>query len=311
MLKGFKWTVNNGSSISFWKDFWLPCGPFQSLFVSPLHRVDDQLTVQEGVALCCNGGEGILSFVLSDQILNLVRAIPFALNQETEDSLAWAFSKNGLFSLQSAYLLARGSNPLNLGFSSMSWIWKAETHPRIQFFMWLCFHNSLPTSEILVLRGLNLNPVCSLCHLENESVDHLLRRCIVAQEFWCKLKVPCELLATFDQPVKKWLEVNCSSRAISDHLGIPWKIVFPMGIWQLWFARNKFQFRTGVVDNLIHTRCVKDSAEFFAIRSKDRCNKLKKVIRVAWEKPPLGWLKLNTNGSTLGNPGKAGGGGLI
>ena len=242
--------------------------------------------------------------MLLERVRNLVRATPFALNQETEDSLAWAFSKDGLFSLQSAYLLARGSNPLNLGISSMSWIWKADTHPRIQFFMWMCSHNSLPTSEILGLRGLNLNPICTICHQENESVDHLLRRCNVAQDLWRKLKVPRELLFTFDQLVEKWLELNCSTGAVFDHLGISWKVVFPMGIWQLWLARNKFHFRTSVVDKLIHTKCIKESVEFFAIGAKDWCNKMKKVIRVAW-------MKLNSNGSALGNPSKAGGGGLI
>ena len=64
-------------------------------------------------------------------------------------------------------------------------------------------------------------------------MDHLLRRCNVAQDLWRKLKVPHELLFTFDQPIEKWLELNCSTRAVFDHLGIPWKIVFPMGIWQL------------------------------------------------------------------------------
>ena len=32
---------------------------------------------------------------------------------------------------------------------------------------------------------------------------------------------------------------------------------------------------------------------------------------VCWAKPPFGWHKLNTDGASLGNPGKAGGGGLI
>ena len=33
--------------------------------------------------------------------------------------------------------------------------------------------------------------------------------------------------------------------------------------------------------------------------------------QIRWEKPGLGWVKLNTDGSSLGNPGLAGGGGLI
>ena len=275
-VKGLKWTVNNGSSINFWKDFCLPYRPLQSIIEGPLHRDEDQLTVQQGVAQSFNGGEYNFSFEFPEQVLNLVKATPFELNQEAKDSLAWAFSRDGLFSLKSAYLLARGLNPLNLGISSMVWIWKADTHPRIQFFMWLCSHNSFPTSEILGSRGLNLNPLCMICHQENELVDHLLRRCCVAQDLWRKLKVPRDLLFTFDQPIGKWLELNCSTGVISDLLGIQWKVVFPMGIWQLWLAPNRFYFRTGVIDKLIHTKCIKESAEFFAIGTKERCNKMKR-----------------------------------
>ena len=39
--------------------------------------------------------------------------------------------------------------------------------------------------------------------------------------------------------------------------------------------------------------------------------KAKSVVAVGWEKPPVGWAKLNSDGSALGNPGRAGGGGVI
>lgn len=35
------------------------------------------------------------------------------------------------------------------------------------------------------------------------------------------------------------------------------------------------------------------------------------AIPVKWNKPPPGWYKLSTDGASLGNPGSAGGGGLI
>ena len=98
----------------------------------------------------------------------------------------------------------------------------------------------------------------------------------MAQDLWRKLKVPRDLLFTFDQPIGKWLELNCSTGVIFDLLGIQWKVVFPMGIWQLWLAPNRFYFRTGVIDKLIHTKCIKESAEFFAIGTKERCNKMKR-----------------------------------
>ena len=35
------------------------------------------------------------------------------------------------------------------------------------------------------------------------------------------------------------------------------------------------------------------------------------IKRIRWEKPCSGWIKLNTDGSSLANPGMAGGGDLI
>ena len=42
-----------------------------------------------------------------------------------------------------------------------------------------------------------------------------------------------------------------------------------------------------------------------------RSKPAKTIIPVGWEKPPWGWLKLNSDGSAINNPGKAGGGGLF
>lgn len=35
------------------------------------------------------------------------------------------------------------------------------------------------------------------------------------------------------------------------------------------------------------------------------------VVQIRWEKPQPGWIQLNTDGSALGNPGRAGGGGIL
>ena len=71
------------------------------------------------------------SFVLLDQILESLKATPFSCDTNVEDSLIWAYSKNGSFSLSSAYLLARGLNPLNLDTIAMSWVWKIAAPPRV------------------------------------------------------------------------------------------------------------------------------------------------------------------------------------
>ena len=35
------------------------------------------------------------------------------------------------------------------------------------------------------------------------------------------------------------------------------------------------------------------------------------MVRIKWEKPQLGWVHLNIDGSALGNPGRVGCGGII
>ena len=45
--------------------------------------------------------------------------------------------------------------------------------------------------------------------------------------------------------------------------------------------------------------------------SKGQKIKRQITIQVRWNRPPVGWFKLNADGASFGNPGKASGGGLI
>ena len=53
------------------------------------------------------------------------------------------------------------------------------------------------------------------------------------------------------------------------------------------------------------------ASEFYYLIGSYSKVKLKSPIPVKWTPPPLGWFKLNTDGSSLGNPELAGGGGII
>ena len=116
---------------------------------------------------------------------------------------------------------------------------------------------------------------------------------------------------TFNLPIDKWLEVNCKANIKYYRMGIPWKIVFPMGVWQLWLHRNTFLFKSGKVNRSCYNKSVKDSVEYFSIGLNAKLPKVKSVVAVGWEKPPAGWVKLNSDGSALSSLGRAGGGGVI
>ena len=44
-MQGLKWTIYNGRSINFWKDFCLPLGPIRNLVEGPLSLQEEALSV--------------------------------------------------------------------------------------------------------------------------------------------------------------------------------------------------------------------------------------------------------------------------
>ena len=146
-VKGLKWAVRNGESINVWLDFWLPISRLRNLIEGPLNRDEDQVIVNQCFDNECVWRSQSISFEIPDQILNVIKATPLSVNQNTEDTLHWAFSKDGIFSLKSAYLLARNLNSLNLETNPIAWVWKVEAPPKIQFFLWLCLHYGLPLEK--------------------------------------------------------------------------------------------------------------------------------------------------------------------
>jgi ribonuclease HI len=310
--QGIKWHIQNGNHVLFWLDWWLPSGPLHTLISGPLSPDDLSLTVADVHPF---GGQWLLdklSFVLPDHLLLELLATPFSSNPLSNDLVLWAFSSNGAFSLHSAYLLSKGFIPAKPSPSlSTSWIWKAGTTPRIKFFLWLCFHHSLPTCDVLAHRGISLSPQCSLCHSSIETITHVLRDCPVAHGFWLWLGVPGSTLNFFTSSFSCWLEQNCTSNAHSVQHRLPWKILFPFAIWQLWLHRNQFLFSKGIIDTGFLHQCVTKGVEFAVIVPNHLLRTPCIPKRIKWLKPTAGWVKLNTDGAYSSSCGLAGGGGLL
>jgi hypothetical protein len=80
----------------------------------------------------------------------------------------------------------------------------------------------------------------------------------------------------------------------------------------LWYLkRNQFVFKpdSQLLDPVVNA--ISYASEFFYLIGS--YSKVKNMIStpIKWVVPPLGWFKLNTDGSSLGNPGLAEGGGII
>ena len=179
------------------------------------------------------------------------------------------------------------------------------------FFLWQCYHKSVPVRDTLFARGINVPTCCPQCNCPNESLSHVLHDCPNSNLFWNQLGDPVACLHSFLFPLIEWLAYNCSFPLPHNSSKVSWQTVFSFAIWNLWLHRNHFAF------NSLHklpdpvAQSLGFASEFFCLSGGDAITKSLTVVSIKWHAPPLGWAKLNTDGSSLGNSGLAGGGGVI
>jgi ribonuclease HI len=113
--------------------------------------------------------------------------------------------------------------------------------------------------------------------------------------------------------VKAWIKTwSTSTLDTSFHPSIRWKDVFPLLCWSIWSARNKVAMEGAL---LIPSKVLKRAKSlaidfFFSLPTKgDKLAKSDTLI--GWQHSPHDFVKLNTDGSVLGNPGLASPGGIL
>ena len=221
----------------------------------------------------------------------------------------WKCSNNGEFNTNSAYRLTIQGEENAVQFSGQ-WVWKLAMLPKIIYFIWLCLHGSIPIREVLAGRGINCVKLCPICKEQDESILHLLRDCVYARDLWRKLEVPPTLVSSFTEGFETWLKTNYLSGM--KHKGItPWCTLFIFTLWSLWNNRNHVVFENTIPNPRLDKVCLSQAKDYYYCINKAKQITPKIAIPVRWSKPILGWFKFNTDGASLGNPGKAGSGGLI
>lgn len=181
--RGLRHVIHSGVNTNFWFDPWVPQGTFRSIIHGPIPRHQASNSVSDFVGNGSVWDWSNISFVWPSDLLNSLESIPRNFGERREDSVSWIFNSNGQFSLKSAYNIAISSQfpTVNSGAgSSSSWIRKAQCPPRLKFFIWLNWHNSLPSNFSLASRGIAVNPVCPMCGAQPETLQHLFLDCYFA-----------------------------------------------------------------------------------------------------------------------------------
>ncbi|XP_055961571.1 uncharacterized protein LOC130015445 isoform X2 [Mercurialis annua] len=128
----------------------------------------------------------------------------------------------------------------------------------------------------------------------------------------------------------KSLIQQASERSFSLQVAVLWSSAIVQAVWVIWKTRNDAIFEDSP-PNISHAlrliwNCIKE-ADYFRLgcmhnslsdfhilkllQIKGNLRPAPRIIHVIWH-PPLGsWTKVNTDGSALGSPGIAGGGGIF
>lgn len=250
-----KWVLRNGRA-DFWHDNWIGDG----LLCSKVDIYGEHI-VRDFVI---EGGWNIrmLEQWLPEQWVQKILSIPPPCCVG-EDTMVWAPSSSGGFSLSSAYQVARTWGGLSL-LSSRGW------HPplpvKASFFMMQMLANKLPVMENLHRLGIYGPSKCFCCVAPAlETVDHLFCLGDLAQQLWGYFGVDVGLVrvtGTVRHRVLEWWNRTSRNRFRS----VMFKVVPAMICWHIWKARNLALFEGKQVSfHLVQQNVLSDITEGVAV----------------------------------------------
>ncbi|XP_019252877.1 PREDICTED: uncharacterized protein LOC109231690 [Nicotiana attenuata] len=246
--------------------------------------------------------------------------IPIYQNSQIPDQPIWKPNASGTFTCASAWEVVRTKRPILV-----------TNHKKIpfrwSFCLWRALRNKLPTNDRVARFGPPSVNRCVCCiNSQAESVDHIFSRGHFAKAVWKIFTGPAGLL--FEEMslqnllMKWWIQKprNEIHKLLLD--------TFPIIIcWNLWKSRCGAKYGTkhssmvrvvfSINSNI--NLLLKTTYPNITWPSKwsgictltESLNFLTKTTQVCWQRPTLGLVKINSDGSALSNPGRMGAGAII
>ncbi|KAJ8758607.1 hypothetical protein K2173_000328 [Erythroxylum novogranatense] len=148
-----------------------------------------------------------------------------------------------------------------------------------------------------------------------ESILHAIRDCPKVREMWKSLVPRKAWEQFFSDPIDRWLLSNIRGNQQGVE-GVEWRMLFVVGCWLMWKWRNHEVFDGNFTRPLNEAMVVyKVAAPFHMSILAGETNNFSPNGRmwrnISWLPPSNGWIALNTDGASKGNPGVAGAGGVI
>ncbi|XP_010695081.1 uncharacterized protein LOC104907789 [Beta vulgaris subsp. vulgaris] len=287
--EGCIWRIGIGENVRVWDAPWVADDQGRFITSAPcegIHRVCDLIDTRSG-----EWNFDLLEERFSDRDRKCILSIPLCVEYPQRHEMTWALSKDGLYSVKTAYLLGKG---LDLDSFHQAWvvIWKIDDNPKVRHFLWrLCSH-SLPTKALLKYRHLIEEDACPWCCGAPKTDTHVLFECPRIVELWrdCCYEDMCvsELGIIMCDRVASW-------KLLDKKLVV--KGCFLM--WCIWGERNQWVFNgKRTQDAIIIARVPRlvDKHDTFTKRIY-HSQGTHVGIPKSWQAPPEGFVNINVDAS--------------
>lgn len=180
--------VGNGKNTLFWEDRWIDgfriCEIAPDIYNRIPKRTRNTRLVSDAImndAWAGDIGPDLTAEALDEFFRLWPRVAVTRLTDGVEDSICWAWEKDGNFSARSAY----AAKFMGLEVSpTASFTWKSRAPLQCRFFTWLAVQGRCWTSDRLARRGLPHQDACPLCDQQDETIQHLLISRVFARQVW-------------------------------------------------------------------------------------------------------------------------------
>ncbi|XP_030479177.1 uncharacterized protein LOC115696415 [Cannabis sativa] len=187
MASGLIWKVGNGSGIKTLGDHWLPNNKFK-FFTSNNPPLSSHL-LSFFISDSGTWDVGKLQSCFDESMVKDILAVPIS-GHYGHDKQIWEKESSGCFTIKSAYHLAFSNQdlPSSSSFSDSKkfWkrVWSSPAPPKVKLFIWRLLSNAIPVAFSLFKKCVIDSPLCPICKMENETIQHALLDCSRARKAW-------------------------------------------------------------------------------------------------------------------------------
>ncbi|KAK2651368.1 hypothetical protein Ddye_011224 [Dipteronia dyeriana] len=244
------------------------------------------------------------------------------------DTLAWAFCPDDKFTVGSFRLCIE--TPSHNNSVDYKAIWHGICPSKIEIFIWQTLHGRVMVGQVVQNFGLAIASswLCPLCNQEKESIDHQFLFCPWSWKLWSVCMEWWGVNFCFNKSLTDWF-MGWHGLCPEPKFNRGWNTLFAAMLFSVWETRNHCifqgtQFSVYQVSYMVKMRVAwwfkfygkgsKLSISTMILNLPESCIELKQVKRPLgglWNPPSGLGFKFNVGGSSRGNPGSPGIGGVL